>query len=106
MAHPPALVPGGIGNQTKYALGNIKQIAEAANTTMNNIISCTVWLADIADFDGMNTVYKGFFAEPFPTRAAAGGYDLAGKGALVEISCKARAPCPQSFGAAAAAVSA
>ena len=93
-AKPPGLVPGGISNQTKYTMMNIAAIAEAANATMDDITSCTVWLTNIADFEAMNDVYKTFFSKPYPTRAAAGGYDLAGHGALVEISCEGMAPCP------------
>jgi enamine deaminase RidA (YjgF/YER057c/UK114 family) len=119
MAKPPGLVPGGIANQTKYALQDISAIVTAANATMDDITSCTVWLADIADFEGMNSarvgaaalpgsdsdgaaatccagVYTTFFASPYPSRAAAGGYSLAGHGALVEIACEAIAPCPYS----------
>jgi len=72
MAKPPGLVPGGIANQTKYALQDISAIVTAANATMDDITSCTVWLADIADFEGMNSVYTTFFASPYPSRAAAG----------------------------------
>lgn len=94
MAKPPALVPGGISNQTKYAMKDIQSIVTAANATMDDVTSCTVWLRDIEDFEAMNDVYKTFFSVPYPTRAAAGGYALAGKGALVEIACEALAPCP------------
>ena len=93
-AKPPAMVPGGIANQTKYALKDIQSIVKAANATMDDITSCTVWLRSIGDFEAMNDVYKAAFSEPYPTRAAAGGYDLAGKDALVEIACEALAPCP------------
>ena len=93
-ANPPGLVPGGISNQTLYALNNIREITRAAKASMDDITSCTVWLANIQDFEDMNSVYKTFFSQPYPTRAAAGGYALAGKGALVEISCEAVAPCP------------
>lgn len=87
------LVPGGITNETTYALGNIKSIAEAAGAKMDDLVSCTVWLRNITDFAAMNTVYTTFFTEPYPTRAAAGGYALAG-GAAVEIECEGVAPCP------------
>ena len=58
LAKPPGLVPGGITNQTKYAMSDIASIVKAANATMDDITSCTVWLSDIADFSKMNDVYK------------------------------------------------
>ena len=58
VSQPPGLVPGGISNQTKYAMMDIQSIVEAASAKMDDVTSCTVWLRDIADFGAMNDVYK------------------------------------------------
>ena len=89
----PALVAGGVANETKYAMDDIQAIVHAAGATMDDITACEVWLRNISDFSAMNDVYKTYWASPFPTRVAAGGFDLA-QGAAVEIKCEGFAPCP------------
>lgn len=59
-----------IAGQTKQSLENIKAILEAAGIGMSSVVKTTVLLADINDFGAMNEVYKTYFAEPFPARAA------------------------------------
>ena len=89
----PALVAGGVANETKYAMDDIQAIVHAAGATMDDITACEVWLRNISDFDAMNSVYKTYWTSPYPTRVAAGGFDLA-QGAAVEIKCEGFAPCP------------
>ena len=78
------LVEGGIEQQARRSLTNVRNILEAAGTGMDRVLRVSVLLADIADFAAMNDVYAEFFSEPYPARAA---YGVAGlpKGALVEI---------------------
>lgn len=73
-----------IAGQTKQSLENIKAILEAAGAGMDSIVKTTVLLADINDFGAMNEVYKTYFAEPFPARAAFQAANLP-KNAKVEI---------------------
>jgi len=77
-------VGGGIEEQTRQTLNNLLAILEAAGTTKDKLVKCTVLLADIEDFKAMNKVYAEFFPENPPARAAfaAAGLPL---GALVEI---------------------
>ena len=77
-------VEGGIKEQTRQSLLNVKAILEEAGLTMNNVIKTTVFMADMADFADMNAVYATFFAEPYPARSAVAAKALP-KGALVEI---------------------
>ena len=79
-----AFVEGGIKEQTCQSLSNIKAILEEAGLTMANVVKTTVFLADMADFADMNTVYAEFFTEPYPARSAVAVKTLP-KGALVEI---------------------
>ena len=84
------IVEGGISEQTKQSLSNIKAVLEAAGVKMSNVVKTTVFLADMNDFAAMNEVYATFFSEPFPARSAVAVKTLP-KGALVEIEVVAYA---------------
>ena len=77
-------VEGGIKEQTRQSLTNVKAILEEAGLTMANVVKTTVFMADMADFADMSAVYAEFFAEPYPARSAVAVKTLP-KGALVEI---------------------
>ena len=77
-------VEGGIKEQTRQSLRNIKAILEEAGLTMANVVKTTVFLADMNDFADMNAIYAEFFSEPYPARSAVAVKSLP-KGALVEI---------------------
>lgn len=77
-------VEGGIKEQTRQSLLNVKAILEEAGLTMENVVKTTVFMADMGDFAEMNAVYAEFFSEPFPARSAVAVKSLP-KGALVEI---------------------
>ena len=77
-------VEGGIQEQTRQSLTNIKAILAEAGLDMSNVVKTTVFLADMNDFADMNAVYAEFFAEPYPARSAVAVKTLP-KGALVEI---------------------
>lgn len=79
-----AFPEGGIKQQTRQSLTNIKSILEEAGLTMGNVVKTTVFLADMSDFADMNGVYAEFFGEPFPARSAVAVKTLP-KNALVEI---------------------
>ena len=83
-------VPGGIKEQTRQSLTNVKTILEAAGLTMANVVKTTVFMADMNDFAEMNGVYAEFFTEPYPARSAVAVKALP-KGALVEIEVVAAA---------------
>ena len=77
-------VEGGIKEQTRQSLLNVKAILEEAGLTMANVVKTTVFMADMNDFADMNAVYAEFFTEPYPARSAVAVKTLP-KGALVEI---------------------
>ena len=77
-------VEGGIKEQTRQSLTNIKAILEEAGLTLSNVVKTTVFLADMNDFADMNAVYAEFFTKPYPARSAVAVKTLP-KGALVEI---------------------
>ena len=75
---------GGIKEQTRQSLTNVKAILEEVGLSFANVVKTTVFLADMNDFADMNAVYAEFFAEPYPARSAVAVKTLP-KGALVEI---------------------
>ena len=64
------LVDGGTADQAEQALKNVMAVLMEVNMSMHNVAQVQVFLADIADFATVNEVYKTFFAEPYPARAA------------------------------------
>ena len=82
------LVQGGIEEQTRQALTNLKHVLEAADAGLNYVIKATVFLQDMRDFASMNSAYAEFFPENPPARSTVQVAALP-KGALVEIECVA-----------------
>jgi 2-iminobutanoate/2-iminopropanoate deaminase len=63
------LVEGGIAAQTERVLTSIGAILTAAGGSYDQVVRCTVFLADLNEFAAMNEVYGRFFAAPAPARA-------------------------------------
>ena len=76
-----------IQTQTKKALENVKAVVEAGGSTMANVIKCTVFLTDVKDFGGMNSVYSTFFPKEPPARSTVDVAALVSAAAKVEIEC-------------------
>ncbi len=75
---------GGIKEQTRQSLTNVKNILVEAGLDMSHVVKTTVFLADMGDFADMNAVYSEFFSQPYPARSAVAVKTLP-KNALVEI---------------------
>ena len=84
-----AIVEGGIQEQARQSLNNIKAILNAAGTNMGAVVKTTVFLQDMNDFTAMNEIYAEFFQEPYPARSAVQVARLP-KDALVEIEAIAQ----------------
>lgn len=80
------LVAGGIGPETRQTMENIEATVGKYGSSMDRVIKCTVFLADIAEWPAMNEVYATFFPTNKPARSAMGTSGLA-LGARVEIEC-------------------
>ena len=83
-------VKGGIVEQSRQALLNVKNVLEAAGSGLDKAVKTTVFLKDINDFAAMNAVYSEFFKTDCPARSAVQVAALP-KGALVEIEVIAEA---------------
>ena len=78
--------PEGIAAQTAQSLKNIQAILAQQGMTLANVVTTTVFLADIYDFAEMNKVYGEFFTQPYPARSAVQVAKLP-KDAPLEIEC-------------------
>jgi len=79
------LAAGGIGPETSAALENIQRVLKAAGFQLEDVVSVTVYLADIHDFPEMNKVYKSVMPDPKPARATVQAAALVNN-ARIEIS--------------------
>jgi 2-iminobutanoate/2-iminopropanoate deaminase len=84
---PPA--DTSIGGQTKSALEKVKAIADSAGTKMENVVKCTVFLVNGADYQGMNAAYREFWPTEPPTRSTVVVAALVSPGAKLEVECMA-----------------
>ena len=75
---------GGVVEQTRQALSNLKHVIESGGSSMNNVVKTTVFLKDMNDFQAMNAVYGEFFKTEPPARSTVQVAALP-KGGLVEI---------------------
>ena len=64
------MVQGEAGDQARQALTNLKAVLEAAGSSMEQVVKCTVFLDDMNDYSAVNAVYGEFFSSPYPARAA------------------------------------
>ena len=59
----------GIGPETQKALENLAMVVKAAGFKLTDVVSVTVYLADLDEIDAMNKVYREFMPDPKPARA-------------------------------------
>ena len=83
-----SLVEGGIEEQTRQTLENIRTCLEAAGCTLDDVVKVNAFLADLGDFDGYNRVYQEFFSTPYQARTSVQAGLPAG--ILIEIEAVAR----------------
>lgn len=87
------LAPGGLSAEAKQTLENIKAVLERHGASLDQVVKCTVFLADIKDWPAFNEVYVQYFRTNLPARSALAVSGLA-LGARVEVECIALVPPP------------
>jgi len=80
------IVGDSIEAATQQALNNLRAVLAAAGCAPSDVVKTTVFLQDLADFGGMNTVYAEFFGTHRPARSTVQVAKLPA-GARVEIDC-------------------
>jgi 2-iminobutanoate/2-iminopropanoate deaminase len=88
---PPTLAAGGIEPEARQTMENIKAVLGKHGATMDDIVKCTVMMADMREWPAMNAVYASYFPKHKPARSSFGTSGLA-LGARVEIECLAYRP--------------
>lgn len=78
------MVAGGIEEQARRVLENVKAVLASAGTSLSKVVKATVFLKDLNDFAGMNKVYGEYFIANFPARSTIQVARLP-KDALIEI---------------------
>jgi 2-iminobutanoate/2-iminopropanoate deaminase len=63
------LVDGDITVQTTRVMNNLDAVLKAGGLSFKEVVRTTIFLADMADFAAVNSVYGTFFSEPYPARA-------------------------------------
>lgn len=81
---------GTIEEETARTLDNIKAIIATAGATMDDVVKCTVHLADINDFDRYNKVYASYFTAIKPARTTV--QSVLAEGIKVEIDAIVKLP--------------
>jgi len=77
-------VPGGIKEQTRQVLENLKAVLEAAGSSLDRVVKATVFLKEMSDFAAMNEVYAEYLGNAKPARSTVAAAGLP-RDALVEI---------------------
>jgi enamine deaminase RidA (YjgF/YER057c/UK114 family) len=86
-----ALIPGGVGPETRQVLLNMQRILEACGCTFADVAMVHVYLTDMDDFPVMNDAYSELIGDEPPGRITVGCTALA-LGARVEMDCVAFVP--------------
>jgi len=63
------MVTGDIKTQTHQVLKNIQAILDAAGFTLNDVVQCQIFLADLNYYSDMNEIYAEYFEKNLPARA-------------------------------------
>lgn len=85
------LVPGGIRQESRQVVKNVRDIVNRHGLSMDDVVKCTVFLADVSDWGVFNEIYTAYFSRPYPARSALGANGLA-LNAAVELECIAAYP--------------
>lgn len=80
------LVEGGLEAEARQAMEYMRAALELAGSSLDRIVKCTVFFADMADFGAFNEIYRSYFKNNLPARS---GVEVSGLalGARVEIEC-------------------
>jgi 2-iminobutanoate/2-iminopropanoate deaminase len=83
------LVAGGIEEQTRQVLENLKSVLEAAGSGLEHVVKTTIFLRDMNQFQTVNEIYGGYFKEHQPARSCVEVSRLP-KDVLIEIEVIAK----------------
>ena len=83
------LVPGGMEAEARQTMENIGAVLTANGLSFDDVIKCTVMMADMKQWPAFNAIYVQYFkSDRLPARSAFGTSGLA-LGAALELECMA-----------------
>ena len=82
------VVKGDVKAQTRQVLDNLQALLEAGGSSLERVVKCTCFLADMGDFAAMNEAYAEYFTVDPPARSAV-GVDRLPKDVRIEIEAVA-----------------
>lgn len=62
-------IPEGSVAQAEQVFINMRNLLEAAGTSMDQVVKTTVFIKEMNDFAAINEVYAKYFSEPYPSRS-------------------------------------
>lgn len=80
------MVEGGIVEQTRQVMENMKAVLAAAGATFEDVVRCNIFVKDLNDFGTLNEIYGQYFPKNPPTRATVEVARLP-RDSMVEIDC-------------------
>jgi len=80
------LVTSDVSEAAKQCLRNLSAVLEAAGSSLNKVVKCSVFILDMGQFGVINAAYEEMFGEHRPARAVVEVSRLP-KDALIEIEC-------------------
>jgi 2-iminobutanoate/2-iminopropanoate deaminase len=80
------LAPGGIEGESRQTMENIGSVLAQHGLGFDDVVKCTVMLADMSEWGTFNEIYRSYFKAPYPARSAFGANGLA-LGARTEVDC-------------------
>jgi len=80
--------PASFEQEARQTLANLETVLKASGSSLEQVVRCGVFLADLADMDAFNAVWGEVFAEPRPARTTIQAGALPG-GIKVEVDCVA-----------------
>ncbi|HKI57777.1 MAG TPA: RidA family protein [Trueperaceae bacterium] len=70
LAPDGTLVEGDVREQTRQVMRNLQAVLAAGGSSLERVVKCTCYLADMNDFAAMNEVYGSYFPSQPPARSA------------------------------------
>ncbi len=87
-----AMVNGGIREQTRQTLDNLRAILEVAGSSMDHVLKTSCFLTDMSEFSTFNDVYAGYFPNNRPARST---YEVSRLAAAFRVEIEAIACIPE-----------
>jgi len=80
------VVPGGLEPEARQTMNNIRDVLAKTGSSLDRVVKCTVFLADMKEWPAFNEIYRTYFPRHYPARSAFGATGLA-LNARVEVEC-------------------